>query len=325
MIAASRLPGWDEQAVVEHAVGNSPVGELLPLGRPPLGAKAAKAVVVTRALAMLRHLKTDTQSYRAAATAEHLDAAQLGSLSEAGLQVRIRLLRDRVHQGWSLTALWVIDTGVTAATLERTGACAPISGIGTLLDSGHVAAEIAALATLLRRDPRAGALAADGDLCGIRAVCPDVAAELDATVARIGHRGVGEAELAHCVFGDDPAALLVAAASATSTVPASPPDSVFERIAANARMSRELAHDTTMRFTHELRMALREFGARRVVAELVDVVDDVYYLTCEELLSWPSDAGLRIKRRRAERERLQGVCMPDVIDHSWRPLGSIGG
>ncbi|OBI41492.1 hypothetical protein A5707_07150 [Mycobacterium kyorinense] len=326
VIAASRLPGWDEQAVVEHAVGNTPVGDLLPLGRPPLGAKAAKAAVATRSLAMLRHLKTDTQFYCAAARAEHCDAAQLGSLSEFGLQARIRLLRDRVHQGWSLTALWVIDTGITAATLERTGACTPISGIGTLLDSGHVAAETAALAALLRRDPRAGALAAGGDVRGIRAVSPGVAAELDATVARIGHRGMGEAELAHCVFGDDPGALLVAATkTAASGDPAAPPETVFERIAANARMSRELAHDTTMRFTHELRMALRELGTRRVAAELVDAVDDVYYLTCDELLSWPSDARLRIKRRRAERERLQGVCLPDVIDHSWRPLESLGG
>ncbi|EUA88879.1 hypothetical protein I551_4686 [Mycobacterium ulcerans str. Harvey] len=30
------------------------------------------------------------------------------------------MLRDRIHQGWILTALWVIDTGVTAATLEHT-------------------------------------------------------------------------------------------------------------------------------------------------------------------------------------------------------------
>ena len=47
---------------------------------------------------------------------------------------------------------------------------------------------------------------------------------------------------------------------------------------------------------------------------------NVYYLTCDELLTMPADARLRVKRRRAERERLQGLCLPDVIDRAWRPL-----
>jgi hypothetical protein len=91
-------------------------------------------------------------------------------------------------------------------------------------------------------------------------------------------------------------------------------------MAINARASRELANDTTMRFTHELRMTLRELGSRRAAAELLDAADDVYYLTCDELLSMPADARLRIKRRRAERERLQGLRLPDVFDHTWHPL-----
>ncbi|MGB9306573.1 MAG: hypothetical protein WCB92_23695, partial [Mycobacterium sp.] len=89
------------------------------------------------------------------------------------------------------------------------------------------------------------------------------------------------------------------------------------RIASSARSSRELAHDTTIRFTHQLRMALRELGSRRLAADLIDVVDDVYYLTCDELVTMPPDARLRIKRRRTERERLQAQGPPDVIDHAW--------
>jgi nucleoside-diphosphate-sugar epimerase len=326
VIAAGQLPGWDEDAVHRHTVGAAPVGELLPLGRPPLAGgllgSAAKAVVVTRALAALRHLKTDTQAYSAAAAAEHLDAAQVTSLSDAGLQARIRLLRDRIHQGWCLTALWLIDTGVTAAALERTGAHAPVSGVEALLDSGRVAAETAALAALLRRDPQLCELAAAADLPGIRALSPSTAAEVDAAVARLGHRGPGDAELANRTFGDEPAMLVVAAAEAPAgghATPDAPAETIPERIAANARLSRELAHDTTMRFTHELRMTLRELGSRRVAADLIDVVDDVYYLTCDELLTMPGDARLRIKRRRTERERLQALRLPDVIDHSWLP------
>jgi hypothetical protein len=75
-----------------------------------------------------------------------------------------------------------------------------------------------------------------------------------------------------------------------------------------------------MRFTHELRLALRELGARRVAAEHIDSAGDVYFLTCDELLTMPSDARLRIKRRRAERERFQALSLPAVIDRSWTPL-----
>ena len=67
-------------------------------------------------------------------------------------------------------------------------------------------------------------------------------------------------------------------------------------------------------------MALRELGSRRVAADQIDVVDDVYYLTCDELVTMPADARLRIKRRRAERERLQALRPPDVIDKAWIPV-----
>ncbi len=111
---------------MQQSLGDAPADALLPQGRPPLTGgllgSAAKAVVVKRALAVVaasegRHPELTLE----AATAEHLDAAQLNSLSDAELQVRTRLLRDRIHQGWGLTGLWLIDTGVTAATVERTG------------------------------------------------------------------------------------------------------------------------------------------------------------------------------------------------------------
>lgn len=57
-----------------------------------------------------------------------------------------------------------------------------------------------------------------------------------------------------------------------------------------------------------------------VAGTVIDVVDDVFYLTCDELITTPADARLRIKRRRAERERLQAQRPPDVIDHAWVPV-----
>jgi|GEM_PF-881098 len=331
MVAASQLPGWDEHAVAAQALGGTQhVPNLLPLGRPSLAGglrgSAAKSVVIARTLTMLRHLRAGTRAYSAAATVEHLDAGRLIALSDASLEVRIRLLRDRIHQGWSLTALWVIDTGLTAATLEHTRASnnSSVSGVGAILESGRVAAEIAPLTEMLRADPRLWSVARGGDLDGVCAWSPAAAAAIEAAVARIAHRGPGEAELANPTFGDDPVMLLKFAAGAAAAAPtASAPldgSALSERLAASARASQELAHDATMRFTHELRMALRELGSRRVSAELIDTVDDVYYLTCDELLTMPAEARLRIKRRRAERERLHARHLPDVIDHAWVPI-----
>ncbi|MDP7724755.1 hypothetical protein [Mycobacterium sp. TY814] len=325
IVAAAQLPGWDEHAVARRTLGaEPPADELLPFGRPELSngprGSVAKAVVTARSLALLRHLRADTQAYVAAATGEHLDPKALSALPDAALEVRIRLLRDRIHQGWTLTGLWVIDSGITAAALERSRAGAGISGVGVIMESERIAAEVKALAALLRADPPLCALAAEGNVGSIRALSPAAASALDAAVASLGHRGRGEAELANPAFGDDPGLLLeLAAEAAAQPEPPTAPASLAQRLADSARNSREQAHDTTIRFTHELRMTLRELGARRVKADLIDTVDDMYYLVCDEHVAMPVDARLRIKRRRAERERLQAQHPPDIIDHTWNP------
>ena len=177
VIAAEQLPGWDVDDIVRASLGDSRVDSLLPMGRPPLTGgllgPAAKAVVIKRALALLRHLKADTQEYVAAATAEHLDAAQLISLSDAQLQVRIRLLRDRIHQGWGISGRWLIDSAITAATVGRAGLQVAVSGIGALLESDAIAAETSSLAALIRGDEQLCALALERDLDGISAQSAD--------------------------------------------------------------------------------------------------------------------------------------------------------
>ena len=315
-IAATQLPGWDQHAVARNALVDQPqVGDVLPFGEPRLAGGAlgsiAKVVVAARSLTLLRRLRSDTRDYRAAAEAEHFDAAQLAALPAAALEVRVRLLRDRIHQGWILTAMWLIDTGVTAA-LRRTRSVSSVSGLDMIMESNLIATETAELAAVLRGDPPLDALAREGNVSSIRALSPNTARALDAAVARIGHRGPGEAELASTAFSDDPARLLMAASEATVVAPA-------------GADSRELAHDTTIRFTHELRMTLRELGSRRVAGDLIDVVDDVYYLTCDELVSMPADARLRIKRRRDERERLQAQRPPEIIDRTWVPVERTSG
>jgi nucleoside-diphosphate-sugar epimerase len=324
VIAADQLPGWDVGELVRQSLDGSPAAVLLPMGHPlpagPLGsaAKARKAIVIKRAMALLRYLRADTDGYVAAADGEHLSAAQLASLSDAELAVRTRLLRDRIHQGWCLTGLWLIDTGITAATVQRTGVQASVSGVAMLVESDAIEAKTSSLAALIRSDPQMCKLARDADMDGLSVLSRSTAAAFTAAAMRIGHRGPGEIELANLMFADDPATLLVAAGRAATGVPRPIPSDgsaakLGERMAASARASRELAYDATMRFTHELRMTLRELGSRLAAADVVDVAGEVFYLTCDEVVTLPTDARLRIKRRRAERERLQGIRLPDVI------------
>lgn len=323
IVAAARLPGWDQEAVARNAlVGQPQVGDPLPFEEPALAggprASVAKAVTAGRCVALLRHLRPDTRAYAAAAAAEHLDSTGLTTLPDAGLEVRIRLLRDRIHQGWILTALWLIESGVTALT-HRSKAPAGAPGFGMIADSDLVGGEIAELAALLRADPALCALAREGNVASIRALSPRTVAAFDAAVARLGHRGPGAAELSALTYSDDPTALLTTAADAAAIAPTEAP-----RLAGHTRGSRELAYDTTLRYTHELRMTLRELGSRRSRADAIDAADDIYYLTCDELLSTPADARLRIKRRRTERERLQAQRPPEVIDGSWVPVTAPG-
>jgi hypothetical protein len=332
IVGATQLPGWDQDAVVRNnLVGQPHIGDPLPFGEPRLAGGAlglvAKAVAAGRSLGLLRHLKSNTRAYNAAAEAEHLGPAGLARLPDASLGVRLRLLRDRIHQGWILNAQWLIDTGVTAAAFERNKAGHRVPGVGAIMESGYVATATAELASMLRGDPPLHALAREGNVASIRALSPPTAAAMDSALDRIGHRGPGEGELASPTFLDDPGMLLMAAAeaateSAVAPTEPTPPASLPRRLAAGVHDSRELAHDTTIRFTHEFRMTLRELGSRRVTADLIDAADDVCYLTCDELVTMPADARLRIKRRRAERERLQAQRPPDVIDGKWTPVDS---
>lgn len=322
MVAASQLPGWDQDAVARNALVDQPqVGDPLPFGEPAWTAGAlgsvAKAVAAGRSVALLRHLRADTRAYCAAAEAEHLDAAQLALLPEAALEVRLRLLRDRIHQGWILNALWLIDTGVTAAAAAQPGGAQRArdqhdhrqrtrrGGDGR---AGVGAAGRPAVARAGRRgQPRehSCAVAEDRRHCG--------RGRRTNRAPRSGRGRAGQQDLRR--RPDD-----VADRRGRGRTPEPTPATLAERLTANARGSRELAHDTTMRFTHELRMTLRALGSLRVEADLIDAVDDMYYLTCNELVTMPGDARLRIKRRRTERERLQAQFPPDVIDGAWAPV-----
>ncbi|BBZ04354.1 hypothetical protein MCHIJ_37910 [Mycolicibacterium chitae] len=92
------------------------------------------------------------------------------------------------------------------------------------------------------------------------------------------------------------------------------------RVAEAAGRSRGLAWGTAVFYTDELREALREKGVRLVARRTLADAEDICYLTLAEAVAPPVDARLRVARRRAERERLLALNMPQVIDDRWWPL-----
>ncbi|BBX08121.1 hypothetical protein [Mycolicibacterium aichiense] len=274
----------------------------VPTAGPGAFATVTGAMSTTRLQAGARMFGRHLRAYRDAADAERRDTAKLGLLRDAQLDARIRLLRTRIHEGWTLSALAVVLA--EAAPAQLSGADQPMS----------IRAEVASLARVLRAHPYARAALEAGDMAATRTGAPMLASAFASALAHLGHRGPGAAELATPVLGDRPDALLAAAARLHgsgaddhATVPA-------------AQACRVLAYDTTLRYTHQLRLAVRELGRRLVAADKIAVLDDVFELTVDEALALPADTRLRIKRRIAERERLQAVRLPTVIDGSWTPV-----
>lgn len=262
------------------------------------------ALSTTRLVASARMFGRHLRDYRDAAATEHRAVAKLEVLRDAQLDARIRLLRSRVHEGWTITALALVLGEVVPAQLD---------GVDQMVS---IRAEIDSLARVLRAFPYARAALEAGDMAAARTGAPMLASAFEAALAHLGHRGPGAAELATTMLGDRPDALLAAAGRVKGA------DFQDDPPLPGAQACRVLAYDTTMRFTHQLRLAVRELGRRLVAQDKIAVLDDVFHLTVEEALAVPADTRLRIKRRIAERERLQAVALPAVIDTTWAPVAA---
>ncbi|WP_167101225.1 hypothetical protein [Mycobacterium sp. DL592] len=253
---------------------------------------------MARIVAAGRMLGRHVAAYASAADGEYRAADSLPSLSDAQLDGRIRLLRSRVHEGWVLTAQAWLLTELAAA---------PATGAQNV----RIDAEIASLANVLRAHPYVRESLDSGDLDAVRTAAPMVGTAVDTVLAHIGHRGPGSAELAVSVIGDRPDAVIAAGERAMQRYP--------EYTDGQPAPDHAVALDCTLRFTHQLRLAVRELAGRRVGEDKLAETDDLFFLTVEEALVMPVDAQLRIKRRAAERQRLQAMTMPTVIDGGWSP------
>ena len=361
-LAAAPPPGWSERTVTDQLIGPRADADLFPLEHPAKRGIVARVAAWARFAGMVRRYRGSVRDYAAAAAGERL--TDVAALSDGALIVRALLLRDRLAEGWTLTQLGQFVAYFTGAPLRKK-AKADVAALGRGADVEHepVYPAVAGLAELLRADDDLRALAEWGDIEAVRQKSPEFGAAFDEVLARIGHRGPCETELAGIPFGQRPDLVFAAALSASrrpapdvapppaepepkpepaegaeepetekyeEDKPESTPDApvrtkrtLLEKLAIAGRRQRDTAVDATVRYTNELRGVVTEWGARQVHAGRLVDVDDAFYLTLDELLNPPIDALRRIESRRADRERLRKVRMPAVVSGSWRPEAAV--
>jgi phosphohistidine swiveling domain-containing protein len=156
---------------------------------------------------------------------------------------------------------------------------------------------------------------------------PEFASRLNKLVAQCGHRGPGETELSNPVYADAPELLVravignVSSRDVKADQPSlSRPARALVSIAISAMERRERSRDATARITHELRLCVREWGRRLAERGLLDSLDDIHYLSPDEIHTPPGDAKSLVKRRRVERERLRGLNFPVHFTQPWEPV-----
>jgi phosphohistidine swiveling domain-containing protein len=300
--AEPRLPGRAAELGRRLRIALAPDADT-PLGRPRTAQRwlrpAVDAVTMARMVGAARMFGRHVDAYADAASSEYLGAAALEALTDAQLDARVRLLRSRIHEGWTLAALGVLLAEVAPNHLT--------TSVDQVI---RIQSELNSLARVLRAHPYVQSSLDAGDLEASRSAAPMVGAAFDTVLSRIGHRGPGSFEVAASVIGDRPAAVLAAAQRTAA-----------HNTAADHRAPahRAVAYDSTLRFTHQLRAAVREIARRRVTEEKLATAEDIYFLTVDEALAMPVDTRLRVKRRAAERERLQAVTVPSVFDGTWTP------
>ncbi|WP_174187901.1 PEP-utilizing enzyme [Nocardia barduliensis] len=334
VLAAENMPGWDEQSIRRDVYGNIPAEiSLTPHGKPPTPTGFASTRATWRAAGRvlrtaLRYRET-TDGINAAAHQESLGATAIRELTDEQLHARALLWRDRLNQSWAAASIGVMMTGAATAIHARGKNAAVVPIDPERLESARTMLAVERLAALCRADTALHHAAHAGDVPVARAVSPAFSTALDEELHRIGHRGPGECELRNPTFGDRPELLVVAAARAAE-MPAperEPVDAAASRtarMAAGATMARERVRDAVVRYTHCLRLAVRERADRLIRAGLLEQAEDACFLTLDEILWAPADLAERVARRRAELVRLQGVRMPDVIAGDWEPLPDAG-
>jgi nucleoside-diphosphate-sugar epimerase/phosphohistidine swiveling domain-containing protein len=336
-------PGWDAESFAKQYLGRH-VDELpgldfskVPIDRPA-GVKAkakAGAGMGKRLGGVLKGYRKDVdEMLRQVVRLERL-AADPASLSDAALESMFSLAFDLQGHGWQLAAFGAILTGAGTNTAEQlAGKAGVVERVGEGLTSAEGLSGVRRLAEQAAADPAIMAVLTDGGpglLERVADVSPGFAAAVQEALARFGHRGPAECELASTVFADDPDLVLRTVAKAATALRSAPTRgsesavSVPRRarpavaLARWATAERERDRDALVRTINVMRRLAREQGRRLVRWELLGSADDVFYLTADELFAPGPNARDTVLRRRAERERLAAIRMPVAFIAPWEP------
>ncbi|MGV0577826.1 NAD-dependent epimerase/dehydratase family protein [Mycolicibacterium elephantis] len=256
--------------------------------------------------------------------ADEVSRALAADLTDERLRARIESLWEDCVEGWKVGLLCTFLVSVPSSMLERrygTAALQPSARGVDVLASSRLLSGVRDLAALARRRPQAATVLqshVDEDSWSeLQVKDPEYARRVSALLAVAGHRGPGETELANCVYADAPHLLLRAVAGAmdVASQPAETPrldlaGRALEKLSRSMISRRERSRDAVMRLTHQLRLALREWGARLTESGRLSDAGDVFYLRRDELFACGVELAPVVARRRAERERLAKVDMP---------------
>jgi rifampicin phosphotransferase len=216
--AAAPMPGWSEKTVAAAQIDPRDGVDLFPDERPsvPSGLRgvATRIGAWYRFARIARRYRSAVKDFSATAESERLGDG-FESRPDAELAVRARLLCARLAEGWTLTQLGDHVAHVAAGPLRRR-AKGDVAALGRGADVAYEPTfpAVVELAELLRGDEELRSLAEWGDLEAVRQKSPEFATAFDAVLARIGHRGPNETELAEAPFGERPALVFMAALSA---------------------------------------------------------------------------------------------------------------
>jgi nucleoside-diphosphate-sugar epimerase/phosphohistidine swiveling domain-containing protein len=265
------------------------------------------------------------------------DRPDLGTLSDDKLLARMELITDMVVRAWDINLMntFVVSLPMNLIAQRYGDDVAMNVRAGTQnLRSAALLAGVRELADVVAADDGLRRLIVDSPrevlLDKLRSDAPAFAAKFDQLVAECGHRGPGETELSNPVYADAPEMLLrfvmgsihnshVAAAASAQT----PLGRALIRVAVAGIERRERGRDVCMRITHELRLALREWGRRLAERGTLASAGDVHYLSADETYCPPTDSKDRVTRRRAERQRLAALDFPIHFSQPWSPPGEV--
>lgn len=333
-------PGWDAESFAKQYLGRHaddlPALDFsdLPMDKPATvkaKARAAGAMGV-RLGGVLKSYRSDVdEMLRHVARLERL-TAEPGDLSDAALESMFSLAFDLQGHGWHLAGLGAILTGSGTNTAEQlAGRAGVVEWVGEGLASAEGLTGIRRLAELAAGDPAVLAVLGDGRprlLDRVAAVSPGFAVAVREALAKFGHRGPAECELASTVFGDDPDLVLrTVAKAATATTTAAPAaEAKIPRrarpavaLARWATAERERDRDALVRTIGVMRRLAREQGRRLAHRGILTAPEDVFYLTTDELFAPAFDASDTVTRRRGERARLAAIRMPVAFVAPWEP------